>query len=465
MIRQVPGADGAFLSAETPEWHFHVSMLLILEAHESERSSFDAVRETLTNRIHRVPQFRWKLQAAPVTTIARPYWVDDDMFDLDRHLSHVALPQPGDDLALARLVGRLLSSRLDRTRPLWEMWVIDGLDGGRSALLAKVHHAIIDGQSGAELATVLFDLERDPEPDSQPPAWHPEPAPSGTVMLGDIAHRATGWPYRVAQLGRQFVRQGATYLRHTIGPAPITHPFQAPRTPFNGTLTPSRSFAAASISLADAKVVKDAFGVKLNDVVLAVVSGVLRSYLADLDELPDQPLVAQIPVSMRADADAHVGTKVSMMFSAIATDVDDPADRLRSIHATTSASKEMRQALTADQIMSLTDNTAPALVAMAALAWTAGGLDSAAPPVFNVIVSNVPGPPLDLYLAGARIAAMYPMGPLLFGAGLNFTIVSNATRLDIGILACPDLLPDVWSVADRVGPAFDELVDAANAPR
>lgn len=461
-MRQVPGPDAAFLSAETPEWHMHVSALVILEAGDGDRYSFDSVRDTLANRIHKVPQFRWKLQAAPLTAVARPYWIDDENFDIDWHLNHVALPTPGDERALSRLVGRLLSSRLDRSRPLWEMWVIEGLEGGRTALLAKIHHAIIDGQSGAELATLLFDLEPNPAPEPEPPTWTAEPPPSGLDVFGDITRQATGWPLRMGQLAWQFANQGATYAKQTLSPKPVTHPFQAPRTPFNGRLTPSRSFASASISLADAKHVKNVFGVKLNDVVMAVAGGALRSYLADLDEVPGAPLVAQVPVSMRVGDDEHIGTKVSMMFAAMATDIADPAERLRTIHATTSSAKEMRAAMTAQQIMSLTDNTPPALLGLAALAWTAGGIDSSVPPVFNVIVSNVPGPPFDLFLGGARIEAMYPMGPLLFGSGINFTIVSNATRLDFGVLTCPDLVPDTWDVADRIQPALDELIEAAN---
>lgn len=460
-MRQVPGPDAAFLTAETPEWHMHVSALVILDSGGSDRYSFETIRDTLASRIHQVPQFRWKLRAAPMTAIARPYWVDDDGFDIDWHLNHVALPTPGDDRSLSKLVGRLLSSRLDRSRPLWEMWVIDGLEGGRTAVLAKIHHAIIDGQSGAELATLLFDLEPDPGPAPEPPTWTPEPPPNDLEIIGDIARQATGWPLRVGQLGWQFANQGATYVKQTISPKPVTHPFQAPRTRFNGRLTPGRSFASASISLADAKHVKNAFGVKLNDVVMAVAGGALRSYLADVDEVPDVPLVAQVPVSMRVGDDDHIGTKVAMMFAAMATDIADPAERLDTIHTTTSSAKEMRAAMTAQQIMSLTDNTPPALLGLAALAWTAGGIDASAPPVFNVIVSNVPGPPFDLFLAGARIEAMYPMGPLLFGSGINFTIVSNATRLDFGVLACPDLVPDVWDIADRIQPALDELVEAA----
>lgn len=460
-MQRVAGPDATFLSAERPEWHFHVSALLILDAASSERFSLDSVRQSLANRLHRMPQFRWKLGGDPLGGLGRPMWIDDPNFDLDRHLHHVALPGAGDRHELGELVGTLVSSKLNRSRPLWEMWLIEGLARGRSALLAKVHHSIIDGESGAELVTLLCDMEADPPPDPPPPAWVPEPPPSQEerwrMAAGDVAE----WPVRVAKLGRQLVQQGTTYVSHTRGADRPPHPFEAPKTSFNGRLTPDRAFASAALDLDRAKAVKGAADVKLNDVVLAVTGGAMRSYLAESGELPEKPLVAQVPVSIRGDEPTdHVGTKVSMMFTSIATDIADPAERLRSIHRTTAMAKQVRSALTGQRRINLTDTLPSGLISVAARTWTAAGLDTAVPPVFNLIVSNVPGPPFDLYLAGARIESMYPMGPLLFGSGLNVTVVSNAERLDVGLLSCPDLLPDAWQIADRMQPSLDELADA-----
>ncbi len=458
-MRRVAGPDAAFLYGERPEWHFHVSAVVIVEPPAPDRFSIDEVRQVLASRLHLVPQFRWKLLEGPLG-LDTPIWVDDPGFDIDNHLHRVALPAPGDERALGDLVGTLVGFKLDRARPLWEMWLIEGLQHGRVALLSKIHHAIIDGESGAELATLLFDLEPDPEPTPDPPPWTPEPPPSDLERLAASATRAALWPLKVGRFATQTAQQAATMLRFARRKDPPAQPFQAPRTSLNGHLTPSRTFASAPVSLQAAKQVKDAFGVKLNDVVLAISATALRGYLLDRDELPDAPLVAQIPVSVRSGDTDHVGTKVAAMFSSLATDVADPVERLHAIHAATRSAKEMREAMSAQHIINLTETTPPALIALAARMWTEAGLDGRTPPIFNLIISNVPGPPFDLYMAGARVEAMFPMGPLLYGSGINFTIVSNATRLDFGLMACPDLVPDAWDIATRIPPALDELTHA-----
>lgn len=464
-VRQVAGPDAAFLYGERPEWHFHVSALMLLDPSTSDRFSYDEVVRSLEHRVHRAPQFRWKLLEAPLRLrLDRPIWIDDPDFDVRRHVHRVAVPAPADEHALGELVGRLCSFKIDRTRPLWEIWVIEGLADGRVGLLAKIHHSIIDGQSGAELATLLYDFEPNPAPDPEPPPYEPEPAPDLTQRLALGATNAATWPLRASRFGRQLVRQGVTMGRHALGDDSPAQALQAPRTPFNGKLTPDRAFANAAVSLHAAKEVKNAFGVKLNDVLLAISSTALRDQLVELDALPDSSLVAQVPVSLRDDANKDtVGTKVANMFCSLATDEADPAERLRAIHRSAVSGKQMREDLTSHHEVNFTDTTAPALIALAARGWSLAGLDARTPPIFNLIISNVAGPPFELYLAGARIDAMYPMGPLLYGSGVNFTIVSNADRLDFGIMACPNLVPDPWAIADRIGPALDELTEAAAA--
>lgn len=462
-LRQVAGPDAAFLYGERPEWHFHVSALMLLDPATSNRFSHDAVIDELERRIHEVPQFRWKLVEAPMRLrMDRPIWVDDPTFDVRHHVHRVAVPSPGDERALGALVGRLMSFKIDRTRPLWEIWLIEGLAGGRVGLLMKIHHAIIDGQSGAELATLLYDLEPDPPARPDPPAWEPEPMPSITERLARSATNNALTPWRLGKLTRQMAGQAVVTARHALGAAPPAQPLQAPRTPFNGKLTPDRLFASARLSLSEAKQVKDAFGVKLNDVVLATASGGLREYLHDLGELPNEPLVAQVPVSIRNESTKdHVGTKVAAMFCDLATQVADPALRLEAIHRGTERAKEMRHDLDEHHQINLTDTLPPAAVALASRAWSLAGLDGRTPPIFNLIVSNVPGPPFDLYLAGARIDAAYPMGPLLYGSGVNLTVVSNNDHLDFGVQSCPSLMPDPWQLADRLIDAFDDLKNAA----
>ena len=469
-IRQLEGPDAAFLYGERPEWHFHVSALLILDPSTSERFSVEEVVAQLGRRIHLVPQFRWKLVEGPLRMrLERPIWVDDADFAIEQHVSRVALPDPGDDRALGELVGRLVSIKLDRSRPLWEMWIIEGLAEDQVALLLKVHHSLIDGQSGSEMATLLFDVEPDPEPDPDPPPFEPEPPPPLVARLTRASLNAAGWPLKASRFSLQLIRQGVATGRHLLQPDAPVQPFQAPRTPLNGRLTSERAFTTAHVSLADAKRVRRAFGVKLNDVVLAVCATALRDYLLDHGGLPDAPLVAQVPVSIR-DAEAAggqtpVGTRVAAMFCSLATDVEDPVHRLRAIHRSSTSGKALRQELTDAHEVNLTDTTPPAAIAIAARTWSLAGLDARTPPIFNLIISNVAGPPFELYVAGARIDAMYPMGPLLYGSGVNFTVVSNADRLDFGLMSCPALVPDAQAIADRIPGALATLVDAIDDGR
>ncbi len=460
MIR-LEGPDAAFIVAETPEWHFHVTALIVLDPGTGEDYSFERLRHNLEMRVHRTPQFRWKLHEDP-TGMSRPTMADDPEFDIDNHINRIAVASPGDDRELTDLLGTLIAQKLDRSRPLWETWVIDGLEGGRVGMLTKVHHAIIDGTSGADLATILMDLEVNPDPDPEPPPYEPETLPSRWTRAAEGVGQVMSYPGKFARLGWQAVGMGRALVYGLLNDAAPSQPFSAPRTPFNGKLTPRRSLAWASLPMAEVTRVKDTFGVKTNDVVLAIVSGTLRRYLEALDELPEKSLVAQVPVSIRTeDTREKIGTQVAAMFTALASDVDDPAERLQTIAAETLKAKAMRREFDHHHHANITESFTPALIRSAARAWTVAGLDSLTPPVFNLIVSNVAGPPMDLFMAGGHVEAIYPLGPLLYGSGVNATVISNADRLDVGFLACPDLVPDVWDLAAEVEPALAELSEAA----
>jgi WS/DGAT/MGAT family acyltransferase len=464
-MRRLSGIDTAFLYGETPSWHMHVSAVLVLDPTEAADFSFERFRRHIGARVPDVPQFRMKLREVPFG-LHRPLLVDDPNFDLDFHLRHIGAPAPGGREQLGNLIGELVSWKLDRTRPLWEMWLIDGLEGGRKALLAKIHHAIIDGVSGSELATVLLDLEAEPpEPEiSDDLLREVQPGPSDLELLVGGMFHTLSTPYRVARFARQSLRQAQRFLPFAQSDATPPIPFQAPRTPFNKVISPHRRFAFASVPLADAKKVKDAFGVKLNDVVLGVVSGTLRRHLEETGELPEQPLIAQVPVSTRPDDQMReIGTQVSSMFASLATHLHDPADRLRAIHESTRGAKEMQRAMSAEKIMGLGDTATPGLISLAARMYTAAGLDRAAPPVMNLIISNVPGPPFELYSAGAKVDAMYPMGPLLFGTGVNVTVFSYRDSIDFGFMVCREVLDNPWPLADGVVDAMADLVKAADA--
>ena len=464
-MKRMSGVDAAFLYGETPAWHMHVSAVLLVDPSETPGGfSSERFKDRIAQRLHLAPQFRWKLVEVP-WGIDRPGWVEDPDFDINYHVRHIGVPPPGGPEQLGNLIGDLVGYKLDRNIPLWEMWMIDGMADGRVAILAKVHHSIIDGVSGSELATVLFDLEPDP-PDAdeeiEPRVITSVPSSAELVVRG--VGRMMLSPYRFARFTDQTVRQGLKFIGFQRRLSPPSIPFQAPRTSFNAELTPHRRFAYTSVALDDVREIKDAFGVKLNDVVLALCAGSLRRYLEIGDELPASPLIAQVPMSLRADGDtASVGTKVGAMFASLATDIDDPVARLGAIHASTQSAKEMQQALAADKIMGLTDLTAPGLISLAARMYTLAGLSSLTPPIMNLIISNVPGPPFPLYIAGARVEAMYPMGPLLYGTGINITVFSYTGSIDFGFMVCRELVADHWSLAEGIPVALAELLTAARS--
>jgi WS/DGAT/MGAT family acyltransferase len=461
-MRRMSAVDAAFLYGETPAWHMHVSAVMVANpATAPDGFSVDELKRRIEQRLHLVPQFRWRLVEVPFG-LDRPGWIEDPDFDLDAHIRRIGVPPPGGPEQLGNLIGELVAIKLDRRKPLWEFWIIDGLENDRIAILAKVHHSIIDGVSGSELASVLFDLE--PSPPDPPPPDHErqlDAMPDSTGLffqgLGDVIRT----PWRITRLAGQGVRQGLTFLgfqRQSSSPAA---PFQAPRTSFNTELTPHRRFAFASVPLDDVKAIRWAFDVKVNDVILALVSGALRRYLESRDELPKSPLIAQVPVSLRGDDDkSEVGTKVGAMFASLATDVVSPALRLLSINDSTKSAKEMQRALAADKIMGITEAAPPALVSLAARMYTAAQLDKRTPPIMNLIISNVPGPPFPLYCAGAEIESLYPMGPLLYGTGVNVTVFSYRDRVDFGFMVCREAVPDPWFLADGVPIAMEELKQA-----
>ncbi|MCB0059233.1 MAG: wax ester/triacylglycerol synthase family O-acyltransferase, partial [Caldilineaceae bacterium] len=365
-----------------------------------------------------------------------PYFVEDPDFDIHSHIRRIGLPAPGGPEQLGNLIGDLVSLKLDRRKPLWEFWIIDGLADGHVAILAKIHHAIIDGISGSELATVLMDLEADPPPTPPEADRVVDAMPNQFELFARGALEAFGTPYRAMRFGRGAIRQGLKFVGFQRRAAPPVAPFQAPRTSFNTELSKHRRFAYASVPLADVRAVKDAFDVKVNDVVLAICSGALRNYLDANGELPDAPLVAQVPVSLRAEEDkADVGTKVGAMFASLATHLHDPVERLHAIHASTRDAKEMQQALAAEKIMGITEAAPPALISLAARMYTAAGLDSRTPPIMNLIISNVPGPQEPRYFKGALLEATYPVSGIAPMTTLNVTVYSYNGTLFVGLIA------------------------------
>ncbi len=467
-MERLGGLDATFLYFETPTMHMHVSGLLILDPSTMPGGySFGAIKKLLLERLPLMPPMRRKLARVPFN-LGRPYWIEDAEFDIDYHLRRAAVPSPGGDREVAELASSIASRPLDRSRPLWEMWVVEGLTNGHVAVIAKMHHSTIDGISGANMMVYLFDLEPDPSKTEVPEdAWRPEREPSELELLGRGALDTLGRPLGIARLLPSTAMRVGNVLwtagRNRMAHRNVATPFTAPRTSFNAPITAHRTISFTEVSLSDVKKVKEAFDVKVNDVVTAVVSGTLRRYLSDRNELPDKSLLAAVPVSVHDQVSGTEGTtRVSVMFSSLATDLEDPVARLRTIADANAEAKEIHKMVGADTLMKWTEHAAPNTFSLAARLYSSLRLSNRLPVVHNLIISNVPGPPMPLYMAGARLAGLYPLGPIMDGAGLNVTVLSNEDHVGFGFIACRELVPKVWTLADAVPDALAELVKEAD---
>jgi WS/DGAT/MGAT family acyltransferase len=455
----------------------HVAALAVIDPSSSDgRFSYDALRALTSERLPSMPQFRWRLVDVPLG-VDRPGWVEAEQLDLDYHIRRVSVPPPGAPGQLDDLVATLVSTKLDRSRPLWEMFVIDGLHDGRVAVLTKVHHSLIDGISGAGLTEIIMDIT--PEPRAAPAAATDAiggDAPHQLQLLARGALRtAVRTPIRLARFGAQSVRQGVSAVTRLGQGDGLALPYTAPRTHLNGEFTSRRVLARATLSMDRVQSVKNRINARstdtgapatrltLNDLVLALVAGALRDYLVVEDDLPEQPLVVQVPVSLRSDADRNaVGSKVGSMFASLATHLEDPIERLHAIRESTAAGKALARALGEHRAIGVTETVSPGLLGLAARVVTAMHLERA-PSAVNLVVSNVPGPQMPLFMCGAPVEGFFPMGPLLLGMGVNITVFSHDRQIDVGVFACPDLVADPKAIADRFEDALVALETALAA--
>ena len=462
-MERLSGMDATFLYVETPAGHMHVAMTGIYDVSTMEGGySFERIKQTIADRLPLVPPFRRRLVAVPFQ-FHHPVWIEDPNFNLDYHVRRIGCPAPGGRRELAEVAAQIASIPLDRTRPLWEAWVVEGLKHGRVGFVIKVHHSAIDGASGAEIMTELYDLSSDGREVEADPV-QPEHIPTDLELVSYAAMSKLRLYQDTFGLIGRTVRSVAKVISNARNPA-LRHgaiPLTAPRTPFNAAISPHRAVAFARLPLDDVKAVKEALGVKVNDVVLAVCAGLLRRYLQGLDALPEEPLVAVVPVSVRADGEKGTqGNKVSAMFTSLATDIDDVGERVAAISASTMGAKEDHNAIGARTLTDWAEWAAPRTFGLAARLYSSMGLANSHRPIHNLVISNVPGPSFPLYLAGAEMVAAYPMGPIMDGAGLNITVMSYRDSVDIGFMACRYLVDDVWDLAAEVQPAFDELKQLA----
>ena len=458
-MKRLSGTDALFLSTETPAWHQHVGGLTVVDPAESDRFGFDEVRRTLLERLPRVPKFRWKLKEVPLH-LDRAVWIEDRDFDIDKHVRRIAVPPPGGRREVGDLFGMFMSYQLDRRRPLWEMWYVDGVVGGQVALITKFHHCLMDGVSGAGIAEQLFDLEPDPPADPAPSEVEDAGLyePSDLELFVRALLPTIQTPRKIAEYLVRAAARGVTVFQQR-NRNPLALGVAGPC--FNGTVGPRRQSSFASVSLADVRAVKDELGVKVNDVVLGIVSGALRGHMARHGDMPAGSLAAQVPISTRVADDTDQTNHVATMGATLATNVDDPLDRLRAIYASTQSAKELTQAVRARRIQSVGEVAPPLLLNLASRAAWAANLSGRIPVVANVVVSNVPGPPFPIYSCGAQVSGIYAASVLLFYAGLNVTLFSYMDRLDFGLTSDPDLLDDPWEIADGLKDALAELMDAA----
>ncbi len=463
-LQRLSGLDASFLYLETSTQPLHVCSVLELDTSTIPGGyNFARLRDELALRIMAIPTFREKL-ANSFLNLDHPVWVEDEEFDLERHVHRIGLPAPGGRLELAEICGHLASLPLDRRHPLWEMWAIEGLDGtdprkgGRLAVLTKVHHAAVDGVTGANIMSQLCTVEPDaPLPDPVDASQGANPLRIAIGGLGRFAARPLHLATNVLPATVNTVVD--TVKRVAGGGLSMAAPFAAPQTPFNASINAQRNVAFAQLDLKDIKTVKDHFGVKVNDVVMALVSGVLRTYLLDRDELPDASLVAMIPVSVHDRSDRPGRNQVSGMFSSLHTEIADPAERLAAIAGANTAAKEHSSAIGATLLQDWSQFAGPAVFGIAMRVYARSSLTEARP-VHNLVVSNVPGPQIPLYFLGAEVTALYPLGPIFHGAGLNITVMSLNGKLNVGLISCPALLPDLWDMADGFGAEMKELVAA-----
>ncbi|WP_024447709.1 WS/DGAT/MGAT family O-acyltransferase [Mycolicibacterium iranicum] len=458
-MERLSGLDAGFIYSESSTVPLQVCSITELDTSTVPGGyTFEKLCDHLASRIPAIPEFRTKL-ADNDFNVDHPVWLEDNDFQLSRHVNRIALPEPGGREELAALCGRIVAMPLERSKPLWEMWVIEGVGGsaaredGRLAMLLKVHHAVVDGVSAANLLSQLLDTE--PEAPPPDPVDGPKQA-SAWEIAADGLWRFVTRPWQLTRVVPTTASMIVNTVNRAVGGSAMAAPFSAPNTPFNKALTAERNLAMAQLPLEDVKKIKDHCDVKVNDVVMALCAGALRGYLEGRDELPAKPLIAFVPASVHDESDRPGRNQLSGMFSNLHTDIEDPLDRLRAIGESNVRSKEHSSSMGPTMLLDLAQSLSRNMFGLALGLLSRTPLGTTA--ITNVVISNVAGPPTTLYSAGAEIAGLYPFGPVFPGAGLNITVMSLDGKLNIGIISCPQLVDDLWDLADRFEAELKELL-------
>ncbi len=453
------GLDAGFLYGETRSLHLHTLKVAVVERALAKPGwfSFDELVEVLGANLHKLPPFRRRLAMVPFG-LGHPRWVDDEHFELSRHLRHVTARAPGGAVELCEIVSEVAGRQLDRRLPLWQITAVDGLAGDRVAFIAKLHHSMADGVAANELLMNVLDLEGSLRVDEPPPPWEPEPAPTELELLRDAAREAASRALSLPRLVRRTTKNAlalGALVRGATGEGAV--PFRTPRTPFNAALTPRRTFATAELSLESLRAVRRAAGVTLNDVFLAVVAGALRAYLSRRGVPVDRPLVAGVPASTESPDGRLFGNRVSNLFASLPIHEAQSARRLAMVHDGMVVAKARHAAIGPDMLASWAEYAPGGPYGAVMRAWSRLGVaDKVAAPI-NLVVSSVPGPKSQLSLGDVRLVSIHSIGPILEGIGLNITAWSYVDRLLVGLMACPEHVPDIWRLVDDLDHAAREL--------
>ncbi len=457
---RLSGLDTVFLAAERPGAALHTMAVLVLDPTTVPGGyDFERFRDTVARRAAHVPPLCRRLVGSPIPGL-RSRWQTVDALDIERHVFHAALGPPGDARRLAEFAASVDERPLDRHQPLWEMHVTEGLADGSIAVICKLSHALMDGVAGMEFMGSFFTTEPDTEDDDTPTNVDGRRADDLASLARRTAIDLAALPVRVARAVGEVTfgaaRAALTVARH--GSDGVRS--GAPRVAWNGALSEQRSAAFAELALDDVRDVARCHDARVNDVVLAVLAGALRDRLLHDDALPDRPLVAAVPVSVHV-AGSAAANAVSVILVPVATNLDDPLERLASIHAATERAKATHRAIGPRLLMTVTELVPPPVVQLGAMLLVDVVGPQRLPPICNFMCSNVAGPPMPLYFAGARLRALYPLGPVFPGMGLNVTAVSCEHNLGIGLVTCPEVLPDLWSIAEALPKYLDDLKSTA----
>ncbi|MGZ5310569.1 MAG: WS/DGAT/MGAT family O-acyltransferase [Solirubrobacterales bacterium] len=456
--QRLTGLDSSFLHLEQGGAHMHVASTTLFEGPAPPYVEF---RDHIASRLHLVPRFRQKVRFIPFGQ-GRPVWVDDPHLNLSYHVRHTSLPAPGSEEQLRSLAARIFSQRLDRSKPLWELSLIEGLEGNRFAIVGKTHHAMVDGVSGVDITSVLFDMDREPEQPPRPPdTWAPDPEPTGAELLAEALVERAVSPREAARGFRRLLRAPRRAAGHAVEQAVAAGTFaraglSAPETPFNVEIGPHRRFAWVRAGLDDLKTVKNEQGGTVNDVILAAVAGALGRYLRSHGYRTEElEMRAMVPVSVRSqDERGALGNRVSSMMARLPVWCEDPVERLHRVSATMGDLKESKQAMGATVMTQLTDFAPPTIAGQAARLQSRQRF-------FNLVVTNVPGPQFPLYLMGRRMERVFPMVPLAKRQAVCVGIMSYDGQVNFGLIGDYDAMSDLDDLAADLEASIEELVEVA----